>query len=164
MLLIILLTATLANCQQCLTTNEGPTNGTNKPCDFPFEYQGQLRATCITDLDPDGRFWCSTKTDHDRKHIPGQGHWGLCRKNCNTAAPFEILELFDFGFSGSNNQTSINTIRVNNVVDVAMKRGSQFQTWLELANKLDLVQMLQEMKQVTIFAPSNDAFTQFDRK
>ena len=41
---------------------------------------------------------------------------------------------------------------------MAMKSGSQFQTWLELANKLDLVQMLEEMKQVTIFAPTNDAF------
>ena len=74
--------AVLGTSQRCLTSREGPRNGANKPCAFPFEFQGRLRNSCITDLDPDGRLWCSTKTDQSNKHVGGQGHWGYCPKNC----------------------------------------------------------------------------------
>ncbi len=37
---------------------------------------------CINESDPDGKFWCSTKTDFRDNHIQGQGHWGFCRVEC----------------------------------------------------------------------------------
>ena len=55
--------------RQCLTTNDSPSS--NTPCSFPFKFKGKLRRGCITEDDPDGRFWCSTKTDDNFNHIGG---------------------------------------------------------------------------------------------
>ena len=69
--------------QTCRTTSDSPGPSQNKPCVFPFKFQGKLRYGCITDADPDGRYWCSTRTDDDLNHITGQGFWGYCRsRNC----------------------------------------------------------------------------------
>ena len=51
-------------------------------CVFPWKYQGILRNGCITQDDPDGRFWCSTKLDSDLEHDAGVGNWGYCKKSC----------------------------------------------------------------------------------
>ena len=56
--------------RQCLTTNDSPSS--NVPCSFPFKFKGKLRRGCITVDDPDGRFWCSTKTDDNFNHIGGK--------------------------------------------------------------------------------------------
>ena len=55
--------------RQCLTTNDSPNS--NVPCSFPFKFKGKLRRGCITEDDPDDRFWCSTKTDDNFNHIGG---------------------------------------------------------------------------------------------
>ena len=49
------------NDQKCQTTSDSPSS--NTPCAFPFRFDGVLNYGCTTDADPDGRHWCSTKTD-----------------------------------------------------------------------------------------------------
>ena len=65
----------------CLTTNkDSPTP--NAPCVFPFKFDNKLRDGCITDKDPDGKYWCSTKVNDDFEHIGGGGNWGFCGGSC----------------------------------------------------------------------------------
>ena len=69
--------------QNCRTTSDSPSPSRNVPCSFPFRFKGKLRRACITEEDPDGRHWCSTKTEANFDHIPGKGFWGYCRRrNC----------------------------------------------------------------------------------
>ena len=65
---------------QCLTTpdSEDP----KKACVIPFKFKGVLKEGCITDLEPEGRFWCSTMVDDQLNHVSGQGKWGFCSDQC----------------------------------------------------------------------------------
>jgi len=65
----------------CLTTADSPADKSS-PCAIPFKYKGDLKDGCITEDDPDGRQWCSTKVDDNLKHIAGQGNWGYCTPSC----------------------------------------------------------------------------------
>ena len=65
---------------KCVTTNDSPTKDT--PCAIPFKFLGKLREGCITETDPDGRYWCSTKIDEKLDHIQGEGNWGYCTESC----------------------------------------------------------------------------------
>ena len=65
---------------KCVTTNDSPTKDT--PCAIPFKFQGKLKEGCITETDPDGRHWCSTKVDEKLDHVPGEGNWGYCTDSC----------------------------------------------------------------------------------
>merc|ERR1712165_379819 len=65
--------------QSCSTIG-GP--GQGKPCVFPFRFGGTLRSSCITDLDPEGKFWCSTRVDEGGNHVTGTGEWGHCSASC----------------------------------------------------------------------------------
>merc|ERR1712226_447778 len=67
------------NDQSCSTIG-GP--GQGKPCVFPFRFGGSLRSSCITDLDPEGKFWCSTRVDAGGNHVTGTGEWGHCSAAC----------------------------------------------------------------------------------
>ena len=33
--------------------------------------------------DPEGEYWCSTRTDSKNKHVGGGGHWGYCKPGCD---------------------------------------------------------------------------------
>ena len=44
----------------------GPAQG--QACQLPFVWGGKLQEGCITDGDPDGKYWCSTKVDGERNH------------------------------------------------------------------------------------------------
>ena len=72
----LILVSPITNAQDCRTTSDSPSP--NTPCVIPFKFQGKLRNRCITDADPNGKYWCSTKTDDNLEHIPGQGFWGYC--------------------------------------------------------------------------------------
>ena len=51
---------------------------------------GILRNDCITDNDPDGKLWCSTKVNDKKEHVSGSTNWGYCSKSCieeSIAAP-----------------------------------------------------------------------------
>jgi len=59
----------------CITSG-GPRP--NRPCVFPFRYNGKTYSTC-TDITI-GRYWCSTATRSDGTHITGR--YGLCPSTC----------------------------------------------------------------------------------
>ena len=65
---------------QCLTDSEGAAK--NKLCAFPFIFKNKVFEKCTDFEDPDGKNWCSTKTDQDNNHISGKGNWGYCRDIC----------------------------------------------------------------------------------
>ena len=70
---------------ECATL-PGDTPGSDKPCVFPFIMkQGNVSVThdgCTNYQDPDGKFWCSTKTDENHFHFGESGNWGYCPKYC----------------------------------------------------------------------------------
>ena len=72
----------------------------------------------------------------------------------------ELLnEILDIGLSGADQdiEDTVPTIKPNNVVEVAQKAG-KFSTLLKLATNLNLVETLQTLPQVTVFAPSDKVF------
>ena len=69
--------------QQCHTTRDSVDQGGKyAPCALPFKFNGELRHACITEEDPDGKYWCSTKVDENLEHVPGGGFWGFCQNSC----------------------------------------------------------------------------------
>ena len=75
------LTSTMATTNPCRTSSDSPTP--NVPCIFPWKFQDKLRQECITDTDPDGKHWCSTKIHPPTlEHIGGEGNWGYCTNSC----------------------------------------------------------------------------------
>ena len=66
---------------QACQTKSGPSP--NKPCIFPFMWNGETYYECPIDLDDSSQRWCSTKVDLNGKHITGEGHWGHCNSKCN---------------------------------------------------------------------------------
>jgi len=66
---------------QACHTKSGPSP--NKPCIFPFMWNGETYYECPIDLDDSSQRWCSTKVDLNGKHITGEGHWGHCNSKCN---------------------------------------------------------------------------------
>ena len=47
---------------------------------FPFVFQDKVRLECITDTDPNDRYWCFTKVD---ENLEGIGNWGYCGQSCS---------------------------------------------------------------------------------
>ena len=87
--LLLSLQCILINCNDCITTQDSPSNHKGEPCVFTFivqqkndEYSYTITTydECTTDLDPDGRLWCSTETDESNVHISGK--WGYCSDSC----------------------------------------------------------------------------------
>jgi len=68
--------------QGCSTVG-GP--GAGSPCQFPFIYKEVSRDGCITEADPDGKAWCSTKVDSDGVHVTNGQHWAHCSQQCPLA-------------------------------------------------------------------------------
>jgi len=66
------------------TTIGGP--GAGQPCQFPFIYNEVAREGCITEADPEGRAWCSTKVDTEGRHVAGGEHWAHCHPGCPMSA------------------------------------------------------------------------------
>ena len=63
----------------CVTVG-GPDRG--QDCQFPFIFSGVSRTGCITESDPAGRPWCSTRVDTDGVHVAGGDHWAHCSPDC----------------------------------------------------------------------------------
>merc|ERR1712008_159423 len=57
------------------------------PCSFPFILNETRFDSCTDYLDPDGKLWCSTKTNpKTMEHGGGAGSWGFCTNEfCPTA-------------------------------------------------------------------------------
>ena len=76
-------------------------------------------------------------------------------------AGFALLsELLDLGLS--NDISEAPKVLPNNVVDV-MRESGNFTTFLKLSTKLSLIKTMQELPQVTIFAPSDTVFSRLFR-
>ena len=79
----------------------------------------------------------------------------------NEEAGLAILsELLDLGLS--NDVPEGPKVLPNNVVDV-MRESGEFKTFLRLATKLNVLETLQQLPQVTIFAPSDNVFSKMLR-
>jgi len=76
---------------KCITSN-------GKECKFPFKFRNKVFASCTTDFDPDNRPWCSTKTDNNDIHVPGEGEFGFCPDSCSS----NILSTPKPNFSNEN--------------------------------------------------------------
>jgi len=61
-------------------TVAGPAQG--QVCQFPFVFGDKVRNGCITDSDPEGKFWCSTKVDVQGNHIANGDNWAHCSADC----------------------------------------------------------------------------------
>ena len=63
------------------TTSSNTSLTTSSPscgnCVFPFTFAGRLHTTC-TQIDGDGKPWCSTLVDESGVHVGGGGHWEYC--------------------------------------------------------------------------------------
>lgn len=67
-------------------------------------------------------------------------------------------EVLDLGLQSDVNQEVIDEIKPNNIIDVLTRQNGNFKMLLDLATNLGLVEELQKMPQVTLFAPSDEAF------
>ena len=71
-----------------------------------------------------------------------------------------LSELLDLGLSNDINEAP--KVLPNNIVDV-MRESGNFTTFLKLSTKLKLIKTMQELPQVTIFAPSDTVFSRLFR-
>ena len=55
---------------------------TELPCTFPFSLNGQIFNECTNTFDPEGKYWCSTRTTPDGAHVASGGYWGYCSEDC----------------------------------------------------------------------------------
>ena len=63
----------------CRVSEEGTGKIVN--CVFPFKIGGKMFYNCTHDFDPDGKFWCSTKTNSSTsEHVPDNDFWGFCEE------------------------------------------------------------------------------------
>ena len=69
-------------------TISGP--GANKPCIFPFRYNGVTYNTCTLVSSDENKPWCSTLVDENNNHVPGGGHYGDCGPKCPLPGKFII--------------------------------------------------------------------------
>ena len=96
--------------QPC-TTIGGP--GAGQPCQFPFIYAEVTRGGCITEADPEGRAWCSTKVDTEGRHVAGGEHWAHCHPGCP-------MSVSDPGGSEAGQSSSAFTVRMRCLKCVVM--------------------------------------------
>ena len=68
LLLLVSVVTILHALPDCVTVS-GDKSGLT--CRLPFVYEGVLRQGCITQNDPDGLLWCSTRTNSSGYHIKG---------------------------------------------------------------------------------------------
>ena len=52
---------------------------------FPFVLKNVTYDGCTTEMDPENKYWCSTKTDKNHNHDGGKGNFGYCPDDCKKA-------------------------------------------------------------------------------
>ena len=62
-----------------------------RPCVFPFYYRGELYHACALDDDIDGRPWCPTAVDSERRYFSFT-KWGHCGPGCAREAHRRLSE------------------------------------------------------------------------
>ena len=71
---------------------KGGKAGVGVTCQFPFKYKGIFYHGCPVDPEDSNERWCSTKTDDQKNHIVGGGHYGFCDSDCPIGNYFSRLE------------------------------------------------------------------------
>ena len=69
--------------KECKTmaNSNGPVEGEDALCIFPFLFKGSNYSECI--FAPDKyKPWCPTKVDETGHHLYGKNHWGFCQESC----------------------------------------------------------------------------------
>merc|ERR1719510_1238127 len=103
----------------CLTVS-------GEQCQLPFIFRGLTRTGCITDSDPAGLLWCSTRLDSQGRHVAGGGHWDHCQPGCpqhaqkNTTQASQASSELSDGSQGTC-CVSISTDNVINIIDTPLE-------------------------------------------
>ena len=92
------------------TTVGGP--GAGSQCQIPFVYKGISRDGCITEADPDGKAWCSTRLDSDGVHVANGKHWAHCSQQCPMANIQQSISSSSFSSSSSSGSSSSSAFTV----------------------------------------------------
>ena len=71
--LLFLLFQLTSSCEVRQQSNDQTT-----PCQFPFILGNTTYYGCTSYLDPEGKLWCSTKTNDQSEHIGQKSFWGYC--------------------------------------------------------------------------------------
>ena len=71
--LLFLLFQLTSSCEVRQQSNDQTT-----PCQFPFILGNTTYYGCTSHLDPEGKLWCSTKTNDQSEHIGQKSFWGYC--------------------------------------------------------------------------------------
>jgi len=81
-------------CSNNCRTNSGPARG--RKCVFPFSFGGRTYNECAMwtygGINK-GKFWCSTSTDVEGKHINGQGNYGICGPECPSENDDDLVKI-----------------------------------------------------------------------
>ncbi|CAL4142687.1 unnamed protein product, partial [Meganyctiphanes norvegica] len=62
-------------------------------CKFPFIYKGDTYLTCTKRDDPNGKPWCSIKTDNQNKHIQSPSNGPKNYRHCTSSAGTNVQRL-----------------------------------------------------------------------
>ena len=95
---------------------------------LPFKFQGILRNECITETDPDDRYWCSTKVNENLEHADGIGNWGYCSQSC----PLNLLRKAEISSIGA---TAISST-ITKITTTAIKGVSDLETCMDYYAKI----------------------------
>ena len=103
---------------ECFTLDDKKRNHSEKPCHFPFTYNGIKYEGC-TDIDHD-RLWCSTEVDENGDY---NGKWGDCSKGCK----------FDFFtcWSRKNEEKTIKTLNIKKATFKKVQIPEEFDIKIE---------------------------------
>ena len=95
---------------------------------LPFKFQGKLRNQCITETDPDDRYWCSTKVNENLEHAEGIGNWGYCSQSCPPEN--NLLRKAEISSIGAK-QTTISSTITTKITTTAIKGVSDLETCVD---------------------------------
>ena len=93
---------------------------------LPFKFQGILRNECITETDPDNRYWCSTKVNENLEHADGIGNWGYCSQLCPPENNTFQRKAEISSITGAK-QTTISSTITTKIITTAIKGVSDLQ-------------------------------------
>ena len=96
---------------------------------LPFKFQGILRNECITETDPDNRYWCSTKVNENLEHADGIGNWGYCSQLCPLENNFQRKA--EISSITGPKQTIISSTTTVKTTTTAIEGVSYLETWMD---------------------------------
>ena len=96
---------------------------------LPFKFQGILRNECITETDPDNRYWCSTKVNENLEHTDSIGNWGYCSESCPPKSG--LLRKAEISSITGAKQTTLSSITTGKTTTTAIKGVSDLEMCMD---------------------------------